>query len=506
MSRLMSLSSFGTPEARDERMLGRMETEKHLAQQIGRPGPLDAGGQDEQVEFAAADRLDARDYTFEAELRYRRLAAVVPLAATRLGMLLEMVGRREEAWRFYLRAAQSDEPNALLRLAVICHQRGEYQWALRLMRHAYGQLPSRARKSISDQVYRACLARPADEFGSRVIARTDRARMDAVFGLGSFFYVAADRPDLARLVYCSALGRGHSLAAVSLIDMTPRQDQFNGTGRSGYLQQFLADGLSLSRYRVYDDRWAGHDGAEIDRYPALFLSRAQTAPMNTLGTVLAGGSRESREFIEAQERVLIIARTAAMILGYRRVGTDGTRQVIRRAADKACSTLTRRIADHECVYDGSSLIRSLWQCAEDEVERIPAEADFTAQKALSRKAGGRYVPGAGVARRIGEQFKRLADDQAEVITQRVAGLYPGEVADAMKLDVDTSGHLFRTGIASLRQAHGGQQIPTSEQLLWQEVERSLGAHHDDDGAPGVAVPALEDIQIGAGLQECPSQW
>jgi hypothetical protein len=548
-SRLLSLSSFGAPEARDERMLGRIETEKHLARQIGSPGPRHISGRDLQVEMDAADKLEARGYTFEAQLRYRRLASMIPLAATRLGMLLEVVGRREEAWRFYLRAAQSDEPYALLRLAVICHLRGELVWALRLMRHAYAQLPMQARRSISDQVYHACLARPAstadraNEFGSRVVARTNRARMDAVFGLGSFFFIAANRPDLARLAYCSALGRGSSLAAVSLIDMTPYRNQFSGTGRSRYLQQFLADGLDLSRYRAYDDRWVHHDGAEIDRYSALFLSRAQTAPMSALSTVLTEGRRDSREFIEAHERVLIIARTATMILGYRRVGTHKTLPAIRRAADKACSTLTRRITDQKDVHDGGSLITTLWECAKDEVERIPASTNTaTANSATTdaansgsttqmtaRPVRSRYVPGSGVAHRIGEQFQRLPDDQTRIITQRVAGIYQEEVADAMGVDIGVTRGLYRDGITLLREAHGGQQLPTSEQLLWHDVETSFlpaGLHDDglhDDGlsggapgdgalragagsAPSGALPDVEEIRIDAGRQECPARW
>jgi hypothetical protein len=529
LSRLMSLTSFGSSEGRDERMLGRVETEKHLARQIGSPGPRRTSRRDLQEEMEAADRLEARGYTFEAQLRYRRLASVVPLAATRLGMLLEIVGRREEAWRFYLRAAQYDEPNALLRLSVICHQRGELLWALRLMRHAYGQLSPQARRSISDQVYHACLrrpvgefsglGRPADEFGSRVVARTNRARMDAVFGLGSFFFVAADRPDLARLAYCSALSRGDSLAAVSLMDMTPRRDQFSSTGRSGYLQQFLADGLDQSRYRIYDDRRTHHDGAEIDRYPALFLSHAQAAPMSTLSAVLAGGHRDSREFIEAHERVLIVARTATMILGYRRVGTHKTLPAIRHAADKVCHALTRRITDHaDGLDDGGSLIRTLWQCATDEVERIPANAQAisksdsmnTESAVASRTAGPRYVPGSGVAHRIGVQFQRLTDAQTQVITQRVAGLYHDEVADAMGLDISETRSLYRAGIRCLREAHGGQQIPTSEQLLWHDVETSFTSVSNDDEAPyptsrSTALPAVEEVRIEAGAPECPSR-
>jgi DNA-directed RNA polymerase specialized sigma24 family protein len=201
-----------------------------------------------------------------------------------------------------------------------------------------------------------------------------------------------------------------------------------------------------------------------------------------------------------------------MILGYRRVGTNGTLPVIRRAADKVCTTLTRRITDHECVHDGGSLIRTLWQCATDEVERINAEADSTTQadstmQKVSRKAKSRYVPGSGVAHRMGEQFQRLPEDQARIITQRVAGLYHGEVADAMGVDIGVTRGLYRAGIARLREAHGGQQIPTSEQELWQDVETSFPY---DNGAPAAALrgtlPGADEVQIEAGLQECPSGW
>lgn len=494
-AKMIAMSSLGTPEAQDARLRGRKEAESYLAHEVGSSGPLEDGPYDDDIDLAVADELDARGYTFEAELRYRRLAPRSSIAASRLASLLWSKNFRDEALRWYLRAAQKNEPNSIMRLAVICSQRGEQTWALRLLRHAFTQLERSARRHVADQVDYACTARREPSLGGGLARASNRSNIDFVFALGSFFFVIAGRADLARLAYCSALGRGNSLAGVSLLDMTPRTGPVSALGSSGYLQSLLTEGLNVAQYAKYDSP-RRYDGVALESYSVLLTNGMQRATIGQICDALRGPS-DDPDAADAVERVLINARLFTMLRGYRRFGTEDTLEPIQKAADGVCNHIIEKVSARD-VGDGREFINSIWSQTDIELGRIRSEigsgktapAATSAQASTTKKGRVSLVPGAGVAARYGSAFRGLTSDQTRVMAQRVSGLYHQEVADAMGLDMSVTRALYRSGVRRTREIQQGEQIPTSNQLLWKDVESSFTGsdqqlgYHPLDGPDG----------------------
>lgn len=474
LSKLLSMSSFGTPEARDARLKGHKEAEQYRAENSDIL-EADAAGGDASVEIdlAIADELDARGYTFEAEMRYRRLVTRSAIATGRLALMLEMKGYRAEAWRLYLSAANRDEPNSMWRLAVICSQRGKDIWARRLARRAYSLLGPTAQSCIAQEVDHASSTRREHSFGAGLGRSINSHAIDVLFALGSFFYVMARRPDLARLSYSSALGRGNSLAGVSLLDMKPRTATFSATSRTGFLHQLLATGINTDRYRTCD-ACDDPDLLALEAYSVLLKNTEQNSSAPALFAALRarGGARSG----DALERLLINARLFTTFQGFRMYGTGHSYEPIQRAADEVCAGIPATISSPS-VHSGADLINAIWRHAQAELGRVGEAVERKREQQVVRGSCGLrrevVVPGAGVAARLGVSFTRLTDDEARVITQRISGLFNQDVADALGTTIDTTRALTRAGVRSMREFQQGEQIPTSNQLLWEEVESSF---------------------------------
>lgn len=472
LARLLAVSSLGTPEAKEARLKGSKEAERHLLENVGTACPS-ATAREIEIDLAVADRLDIRGYAFEAELRYRHLAFNSGLAAVRLATMLEIKGHRDEAWRLYLRAAQLNEPAAMLRLAVICQQRGKKTWALRLLRRAYSLLDNSSQEQIADEVDEACSTRQSPAFGRTLARSIDGHNIDVTFALGSFFYVAAMRPDLARLSYCSALGKGNSLAGVSLLDMKPRSGGFSASYRTGYLHHLLADGLNTEAYRAYDVA-PDPDEFALESYSILLQNGQQLASCEALVEAMSSGPR-SKAGKDAMERVLLNARAITSIQGFRILGVSSSHKAIQSAADAVCDFTVDEVR-RKSPKSGSELINLIWHRVTEELIRVRPETRLNGPNSAGstvRFGRGEFVPGAGVAARLGIAFARLSDDQARVVTQRVGGFYHQEVADAMNLTIDATRRLTRSGVQDMREIQQGEQIPTPDQLLWDDVESSF---------------------------------
>jgi hypothetical protein len=465
-AKLISMSSLGTPAAREARLIGRKEIEKH-EESMGHSRALSA--HEEQVKLAIADELEIRGYTFEAELHYRRLAPHSRTATVRLAQLLEMKGFRGEAWALYRRAARRNEANSLLRLSVICHQRGQKTRAKRLMQDAYANLEISTLQLMEEQVDRACGARRQVELGGHIASEVNTPNIDATYALGSYFFVIAERADLARVAYCSALGRGHSLAGASLLDMTPRSREHSAIQTSGYL-----DDLFTGDANVHDCK-EQHPPPEVagtlESHAPLLKNTMQRATFGQLHEALSCPGQET-DSADALERVLINARLFTIIRGYSRLGTEQTSDSIKAAGDEVCSYISQRAQSGQ-ITNGRELINDMWSRSCLEISRLEGTRSKGGCAPRFNRRRQEFVRGAGTATRMGEAFTRLPEIQARLITQRVCGLYHDEVADAMGMSVEDTRPLYRSGVRGLREAQQGEQIPTSNQLLWEEVESSF---------------------------------
>jgi hypothetical protein len=247
------MSSLNAPDVQKDRLTGRKEIAARLAEQAEEfgsetsPDPSTAATSDVDPAFErqVADQLELRNHTFEAELRYRRLRGH-PAVTMRLALLLDAKGFHQESWQWYLRAARSNNVNSLFRLAAICWSRGNQGWATRLAKYAISQLASDAYNNLTKSINALCHGRTATSNHDRpklaksILNSQDSA--DAVYTFGSVLLTLAGRPDIARLAYCLALARGHSLAATSMLDLT-RTSAVNKTG-NWRLGNILHDGLN----------------------------------------------------------------------------------------------------------------------------------------------------------------------------------------------------------------------------------------------------------------------
>src|SRR6478752_1580664 len=101
----------GSTAAQEERLIGRRAIQR--LEQVGSGPP--AVPSDRAFDLRVAAELEARGYTFEAEMRYRAALRVdqPTRQLTRLALLLEFKGVGGQALPLYISAAQAGEPDAL---------------------------------------------------------------------------------------------------------------------------------------------------------------------------------------------------------------------------------------------------------------------------------------------------------------------------------------------------------------------------------------------------------
>jgi len=474
---LISMSSLNAPDVQKDRLTGRKEIAARLAEQAEEfgsktsPDPFsaDASDIDPTFECQVADQLELRGHTFEAELRYRRLRGH-PAVTTRLALLLDAKGFHEESWQWYLRAARSSNMHSLFRLATICWSRGDRSWAVRLAKHAIAQLASSPYNNLTTKLDTLARHRKTTSnhdnhrlINSLLNPREDSA--DAIYIFGSVVLILADRSDIARLAYCTALARGHSLAAISMLDLTRAPvTKKTGTWR---LNNMLHDGLNgeLEQYSYVD-----HERDSIDGFLPALKNESQNATIDELiQDIQTPTSRRE----DAIERILYIAQLITVLRGYGQFGCYiRTLQHINMAADTVCTKVHHRLAAG-AINGAASLINLIRSCSAQQLNN-DKHAEQHGPKPPHRKKHEtrehrKRVTISGVIRRMGAEYFELTPAHKEVLILLLAGLYPEEVADALdyrKVDID---QIFADAVTRLQEAQQGEQIPTGK-LLGAEVD------------------------------------
>lgn len=462
VARLLSMSSLGEQDAIENRLIGRKEINNQTLEasdhQPWRPGArLD---RQDLVDLLVAQELERRDFTFEAELRYRRLLHH-PAAASDLGVLLEAKGFREEAWQLYAYAAKAREPRALLRLSSICAHRGEPEWARRLAVSASAELDE---QTLADFRLRA-KGLAATSSSSNVVRRSaSLPRIDkpgTTFAFGSFLHVFADRADLARLAYTTALAEGDTMSAMSLLDIA------GPPTRKGNRQLHR-----LLRIADDDAHPMGDIGPHNLAKPMIALRGGlQDASMDEL-TLYARSRRTEGETYrkEALARISQIASSVTMLRGYSMLdcSTPSHRYVNRLARDVAAELQSGA----SCARwpGGARLVRYLWDRTGKELElqqsRTQPSEEGTAQ---------RPTPGSGAVFRMRREFRNLPERQLQVLVLKLAGIPTDDVSEVLEQSVARTTQMLDRSFSLLHAGQAGEQLhhPDSIDVLWTEVNDAL---------------------------------
>lgn len=473
---LISMSSLSAPDVQNDRLTGRKEIAARLAEQVdafGLEAPLErftpaTGSLDPLFECRVADQLELRGHTFEAELRYRRLQNH-PVVATRLAFLLDAKGFQQDSWQWYLRSARANDPNALFRLATICWSRGDRGWAMRLAKHAVAHLVPDTHEQllagISNLVHqREAASSPYDHILVRSILSSPTST-DAIYALGSVLLVLASRPDLARLAYCSAMARGHSLSTVSLLNLA-RAAMVKKTG-NWRLSNILHDGLTddLQKYTpVVDQR------DDFDR--ALLLLKNEMQDETLEGLIRAIRAPTDRRD-DAIDRIMATTQLITNLRGYGQLGFD-TRasQYIAEAADAVTKRALQELITGG-LDDATSLIHMIREWSLEALSHY-GRSDRHGPKCQQRKKRKtreckNEVAMSGTLRRLGTEYSELPPEQREALILQLAGLYPDEVAKVLgcrRVDAD---QMFAHTVTRLQEAQQGEQLPTGK-LLGAEID------------------------------------
>ncbi|MGH3550140.1 MAG: hypothetical protein ACRDQU_18910 [Pseudonocardiaceae bacterium] len=474
---LISMSSLNAPDVQKDRLTGRKEIAARLAEQAETFGPetslatstAAARDVDPTFECHVADQLEIRGHTFEAELRYRRLRGH-PAVTNRLALLLDAKGFHREAWQWYLRAARSNDINSLFRLAIICWSRGDRGWAMRLTKHAIAQLEPAAYDELTRSINTLVRHRTSGSNMSVTAVLNSQATTDAVYTLGSVLLILASRPDLARLAYCSALARGHSLAAISMLDLT--RASIAKKPDNWRLGNMLKEGLDggFEKYSPIE-----YQRDSLDRSLLLLKSDVQNEKFEGLMQAIHAptGRRE-----DAIERILFTAQLLTILHGYGRVGCY-TRMLpcIDAAADTVCRKVHNRLVTGK-VGDAASIINMIRRWSAQELSNYKRseqqESDSLRRKKRTPGEHKKEVVASSTIRRIGKEYFDLPSAHREVLVLQLAGLYSDEVANALDYREGDTDQIFADAVARLQEAQQGEQIPTGK-LLGAEVDNCFSS-------------------------------
>ena len=456
---LISMSSLGAPEIQNDRLTGRREIVARLEEQaevfgVETPLPTSTPATDNldvSFECRVADLLELRGYTFEAEVRYRRLCEH-PASAHRLALLLEAKGLHRESWQWYLQSACSNDPNSLFRLAAICWSRGDRDRATRLVNHALAQLPRDARATLTTSI---------DNLGNRMSVKSAlNSKMDVnvVYALGSVLLALANRPDLGRLAYCSAAIRGFSLAAVTLLDLTRALIVQKADNR--HLDDTLRDELDgdLQIYSPTQDQCSN-----FDRSLLLLKNDVQNEKFEDLAQVI----RTSKDSSDgAIDRILFTTRLITLLHGYGQLGCNkGAAQYIDTTADIVCGKVHHKLVKNKAC-DMPSLINMIhdWSARGINNYKQPKQNSSQHKKKYKLDEHEKMMAMSGIVGRMRREYLHLPPEHREVLILRLAGLCSGEVANALshrEADID---QILTEAVTRLREAQEGNQMPTGKLL------------------------------------------
>jgi hypothetical protein len=457
MERTFWMSSFGMPAVQEARLVGRKEWDAYQDAAGERGYAATRPGRS----LALGDHLERQGHTLEAEILYRSLSAHSPAAAFRLALGLEAKGRRWDAWGLHFTLAERGVVGSLMRLSVITGQRGLTEPSRRLFDTAADQLPRKAVQRMADGMKYVAAGRDAMSAGRLVMRFAEQLSVDNAFNWGSALHVVAERPDLARLAYLSAMRRGNSLAAVSLLDMTPRSSALSASREllSARVEE-MAPLPDPERHHEMRSRLADeaarlrNDFHDVTVATLLDALRDPTDPQRLTWAI---------------ERFMVTTRMFALLQGLRQQNYSSPLDLARldALADRACDVVATRLPLGEW-QSPAEVIACLWRQTAAATCGI-AETSETSRDTVRRLP---RVTGAGIVQRLGVAFTGLPDDQSRIVVMRLSGLFHSEAAESMGLPCDETRTLHRAANRMLRSAQIGEQLPP---LLWQAVEDALAA-------------------------------
>jgi hypothetical protein len=463
------MSSLGAPDVQNDRLTGRKEIAERLEDQVEAfdleaifPHLTPAADNlDSSFECQVADLLELRGHTFEAELRYRRLR-MQPAIASRLAILLEAKGFYRESWRWYLRSARSNDPNSLFRLAAICWSRDDRDWAMRLAEHAVAQLPR--------DTYNV-LAASIDNLVNHMSVKSvlnPKTDVNVVYALGSVLLGLANRPDLARLAYYSAVMRGFSLAAVTLLDLAraPMIQKADNWHVGNILQDELNGDLQICS--SVEDRY-GNFGRSL----LLLKNDVQDETFDNLVQAIRTPTDHSEDAIE---RILFTTQLITLLHGYGQLGCGKkAAQYIDATADIVCGKVHHKLVKGK-VCDGASLINMIhdWSTRGIDNYRRSKESSLQHKKKCKVDEHKKKMAVFGIVERLEEECSHLPPEHKEVLILRLAGLCSGEIANALNRREMDINQIFSDAVTRLQEAQQGEQMPT-EKLLGAKVDSCFSA-------------------------------
>ena len=496
--KLISDSSLGTPEARDDRLEGRREISRlqeespDFAQALAPPAVrLNNHGFD----LAVADELESCDRTFEAELRYRSVASGLIMelaadtdgddkakrrirrAALALAPLLDAKGFSEEALRVYARATQADDANATWRLAVISHQVGCDEWAVSLARLASTLMSNDDRIAMHRIVKRLYKNRKDFDLGRYLDTEEldKESSSDTAYAIGSALLILSERADLASLAYCSALSRGHTLAAISLLDIPGIDVEHQATAH-----RVLAEIVQIPDIHGRVSRVQSRSAPELELAGLIRLSPLSDDAMPTLEELMTSyrlhPNRASAT--PAIQRMLLLARTTTILRGYFRIGCDIKARKLMRTISDHVSREILRLLQRSKPLRSRPIIQQFWKLATDDLDRLVG-----ALRLDPAPDGHDTDRQASAIRRYRRALARLSEEQRQVVLLRICGLTEDDVLNAFTPASATAPErqatrerldkAFEDGTRRLRYEQRGEQ---HDAQLWEAVESAFPPH------------------------------
>ncbi|MGH3616167.1 MAG: hypothetical protein ACRDRK_26965 [Pseudonocardia sp.] len=394
--------------------------------------------------------------------------------------MLEAKGRYRQALPLYACAAQARDPNALFRLATISHQIGQPDWSQDFVDLGSAVLEPEQVSTVTttlDQLHRS--SQVPDLGGVLTASVTMGWSIDAAYALGSIL-LTSGRSDLARLTFCIALTRGHSLAGVSLLDLTGRHRRKSLDDARVFLSQIWHDDFGPHARDMRRDR------PGIARLSTLSanlggptppgsgsggtLERWSFPPERDMGIGVddkheAAGSCAALLQIGALQQLLLLARTITTLRGLTQVGHDaGSLRLIDAAATRLCSQIGVD-ANAERLPDGSAVIRAVWDASATELAHAKNEKKNKLRGVIS---SADKVPSSGVVNRFGRAVIHLEPRQRDALVLSLAGVSKEEIGKSMGLG--SAGDIHHLLHAAIDRLHVEQQGEQFDPELWGKVE------------------------------------
>jgi RNA polymerase sigma-70 factor (ECF subfamily) len=217
-ARMLEESSLGSEEARQARLDGARVLAEYSI--VGSPWVHHAPPWPDiaTVHQIIADLFEAEGQSEPSELWLR--AAVNrksdgPLV-TQLAVLLEHRRATKEAVVWYQRAAELGDPVAAARLAVLCELKGNRDIATLLLSLGRSRMP-RGRLVQADKLI-GLLAKAGRRHRDKLIAECGDE--DLLFWVGCVLLISDERDVAVECYSAAAMTKGHTVAALSLFDLT----------------------------------------------------------------------------------------------------------------------------------------------------------------------------------------------------------------------------------------------------------------------------------------------